>query len=87
MKKTVEMRESCTWVMFGSCNEGDDVLALWNANTEPSKSEQQDVILRLPLYVYRGFRVAAFGPKSRIPNHRTKAGRIKDVPPLLEEHS
>jgi hypothetical protein len=66
-----------TWAMLGACKDGDDVLGIWTY--EPSLEDRHAVILRLPLYVYTSFRVNSYGPKSRIPNHRTKAGRMKDV--------
>jgi hypothetical protein len=66
-----------TWAVFGTCNEGDDVLGVFTH--EPSAADRQELILRLPMYVYGNFRVLSYGPKSRIPNHRTKAGRMKDV--------
>jgi hypothetical protein len=76
------MSDSRTWVMLGACIEGEDILGIWTY--EPSLADRQECILRLPLYVYRAFRVQSYGTRSRIPNHRSKAGRIKDVGPNLQ---
>lgn len=57
------------WVLFGTCSQGVDVLGVW-CGEHPSQEELQEVILRLPMYVYGDLKVHLCG--GQIPNQRAR---------------